>query len=97
MNKSKLWVIVALVAVLGTLTGGWFIGIAPQLAVATTAKNDRANVMAANQRNQIVLARLRRDYLHIDALKNQTLSLQKSVPPMAEIPLFVTETLIFIK
>jgi Tfp pilus assembly protein PilO len=91
MNKSRFWVIVALLAIVGTLAGGWFIGIAPQLAVATAAKNDRASVMAANQKNQIALARLRRDYLHIDALKNQTLSLQKSVPPMADIPSFVTE------
>jgi Tfp pilus assembly protein PilO len=91
MNRNRIWVMMAVLAIVVTLAGGWFIGIAPQLAVATSAKNDRAIVMAANQKNQILLAKLRRDYQSIDALKNQILSLQKSVPPMADIPSFVTE------
>ncbi len=81
----------AVLAVVVAIGGGWFIGISPQLAVAKSAKADRSNVMAANQRNQILLAKLKRDYLNIDALKNQILTLQESVPPKADIPSFVTE------
>ena len=91
MNKSRIWVMGAVLAIVAIIAGGWFIGIAPQLAVATSAKNERSNVMSANQRNQILLAKLKRDYLNIDALKNQVSNLQESVPPMTDIPSFVTE------
>jgi pantothenate kinase-related protein Tda10 len=66
MNKSRMWVIGAVLAMVVIIAGGWFIGIAPQLAIATSAKNERSNVMAANARNQILLAKLKRDYQNID-------------------------------
>lgn len=91
MNKSRFWVVAAILATVVTIAGGWFIGISPQLAAATSAKADRSQVMAANARNQILLAKLKRDYRNIDALKNQILTLQESVPPQADIPSFVTE------
>lgn len=91
MNKNRMWVIGAILAMVVTLAGGWLIGIAPQLAVATSANADRANVMAANARSEILLAKLKRDYQNIDALKNQVLTLQESVPTSADISSFVTE------
>lgn len=91
MNKNRLWVIGAMLAMVVTLAGGWLIGIAPQLAVATSANADRANVMAANARSEILLAKLKRDYQNIDALKNQVSTLQESVPTSADISSFVTE------
>lgn len=91
MNKSRFWVIAAILTIVVTIAGGWFIGISPQLGAAAAAKTDRSQVIAANQRNQILLAQLKRDYQNIDALKNQISNLQKSVPPVREIPSFVTE------
>jgi Tfp pilus assembly protein PilO len=91
MNKNRMWVVGAVLAIFVIIAIGWLIGIAPQLAVATSAKNDRSNVMIANARNQILLAKLKRDYQNIDALKNQISNLQESVPPAANIPSFVTE------
>jgi Tfp pilus assembly protein PilO len=91
MNKNRMWVIGAVLAIVVIVASGWLIGIAPQLAVATSAKNDRSNVMIANARNQILLAKLKRDYQNIDALKNQISNLQESVPSVANIPSFVTE------
>jgi Tfp pilus assembly protein PilO len=86
-----MWVIGAVLAMVVIIAGGWFIGIAPQLAIATSAKNERSNVMAANARNQILLAKLKRDYQNIDALENQISNREESVPPIAETPSFVTE------
>jgi Tfp pilus assembly protein PilO len=91
MNKSRFWVIGAVLAIVVTIAGGWFIGISPQLAATASAKVDRSNAIAANQRNQILLAKLKRNYQNIDALKNQISNLQKSVPPVRDIPSFVTE------
>jgi len=91
MNKNRMWVIGAILAMLATVGGGWLIGVAPQLAIAASANTDRANVMTANARNQILLAKLKRDYENIDALKNQVSTLQESVPTSAEISSFVTE------
>lgn len=80
--------ILAIVAIIG---GGWLLGIAPQLAIAATANTDRANVMVTNTQNQILLAKLKRDYQNIDALKSQLLTLRQAVPPKADISSFVTE------
>lgn len=91
MTKSRMWVLGSIVAIVVIVAAGWFIGVSPQLAVATSASNDRSNVMAANARNEILLAKLKRDYENIDALKNQVLTLQKSVPTSADISSFVTE------
>lgn len=86
-----MWVIGAIVAMVVTVAAGWVIGISPQLTAAATANNDRANVMAANSRNEILLAKLKRDYQNIDALKNQVSTLQESVPANADVSSFVTE------
>jgi Tfp pilus assembly protein PilO len=91
MNKNRMWVIGATLAMVVILTGGWVLGIAPQLATAANANRDRLSVVAANTRNQMVLSKLKRDYEHIDALINQFLTLQNAVPPAANISSFVTE------
>lgn len=91
MNKNRMWVIGTILAMVVTVAGGWLIGIAPQLAAAASANTDRANVMAANARNEILLAKLKRDYQNIDALKNHVSTLKESVPTSADISSLVTE------
>lgn len=91
MNKNRMWIIGATLAMVVIMTGGWILGIAPQLATVANANRDRLSVAAANVRNQLVLSKLKRDYEHIDALKNQLLTLQNAVPPAATISSFVTE------
>ncbi len=91
MKKSRIWVIGAMLAILVIVAGGWLLGIAPQLAIANTANIDRANAVLANTRNQVILAKLKKDYENIDALKNQLATLRDAVPPKADISAFVTE------
>jgi Tfp pilus assembly protein PilO len=91
MNKNRMWVIGAILTMVMLVAAGWLIGIAPQLAAASSANTDRANVMAANARNEILLAKLKRDYQNIDGLKNQVSTLQESVPATADVSSFVTE------
>lgn len=91
MNKSKIWIIAAIFFIFVLIGGGWVFGIAPQLANAARANAARANAVINNQRNQLLLAKLKSDYQNIDALKNQLLALRQAVPTKAEIPSFVTE------
>lgn len=91
MNKNRMWVIGAVLAMVATVAGGWLIGISPQLTTVASANRDRATVIAANSRNEILLAKLKRDYENIDALKNQVSTLQQSVPTTADVSSFVTE------
>lgn len=91
MNKNRMWVIGAVLAIVVVIAAGWFIGISPQLTSASSANNERTSVMAANARNEILLAKLKRDYQNIDALKNQVATLQESVPTSADISSLVTE------
>ena len=91
MNKNRMWVIGAVLVMVVTMAGGWLIGIAPQLTTVASAHGDRVTVIAANNRNAIFLAKLKRDYENIDALKNQVSTLQESVPTAADVSSFVTE------
>lgn len=91
MNKNRMWVIGSIVVMVVTVAGGWLIGIAPQLAEVASANRDRVAVMSANSRNEILLAKLKRDYENIDALKNQVSTLHESVPTTADVSSFVTE------
>lgn len=91
MNKNRMSVFGAILAMVVTVAGGWLFGIAPQLTTVASANRDRATVITANTRNEILLAKLKRDYENIDALKNQVTTLQESVPTTADVSSFVTE------
>ncbi len=91
MSKGRIWIIGAILSIFVLVGGGWVFGIAPQLASAASANADRANAVITNQRNQLLLAKLKSDYQNIDALKSQLLALRQAVPPKEDIPSFVTE------
>lgn len=91
MRNNRLWVYGAILVMIGIIAGGWLIGVAPQLAVTASTNSEHTNVMAANARDEILLAKLKLDYQNIDALKNQLSTLQASVPTSADIPSVVTE------
>ena len=86
-----MWIMGAILTMVMLIAAGYLIGIAPQLAVASSANSDRANVMASNARNEILLAKLKLDYQNIDALKSEVSTLQESVPTAADVSSFVTE------
>lgn len=91
MNKNRMWVIGSILAIVATLAGGWVIGIAPQVSAAALANSQRLTLMQSNAKNEVLLAKLKRDYQNIDALKNEVVTLQKSIPTSADVSSFVTE------
>lgn len=91
MTKIRLWVIGSLAMVVVLIGGGWLIEIAPQLAIASKANLDRRSAISYNNQNQILLAKLRKDYLNTDSIKNQLKTLRLSVPNSANIASFISE------
>ena len=91
MTKIRLWVIGSLAIVVVLIGGGWLFEIAPQLAIASKANLDRTTAVSYNIQNQLLLTKLRRDYLNIDALKNQLDILRLSVPNSANIASIISE------
>ena len=78
-------------AVLLILGAGWIFGIGPQLSDAAATNANRANVMSQNVRNEILLAKLKKDYQGIDSLRASLDLLRAAVPASASISTFVTE------
>jgi Tfp pilus assembly protein PilO len=91
MNRNRVWVFGAVTALIGIAVLGWFVGISPQLAAVASTNQNRAIIMNQNRVSEVLLARLKRDYLGIDALKTRIASLQVAVPTSAQLSTFVTE------
>jgi Tfp pilus assembly protein PilO len=91
MNKNRVWVFGAVSALIGIAVLGWFVGISPQLAAVASTNQNRAIIMNQNRVSEVLLARLKQDYLGIDALKTRIASLQVAVPTSAQLSTFVTE------
>jgi len=91
MTRNKLWVVAGFSLVIFILGGGWLVGIAPQLAIASNAQKDRANVLTLNVANQLLLTKLQKEYQNITPLKDQLDLLTRSVPASANNSSFISE------
>lgn len=84
-------VVALIVLLMVVIIAGWLVGIAPQLADASSANANRANVLAQNVANEAILRKLKSDYVGIDALRKELSVLKIAVPSSGEISTFVTE------
>lgn len=73
------------------IIAGWLVGIAPQLADASSANANRAAVLKQNAANEVILRKLKADYIGIDGLRKELSVLKLAVPSSGEISTFVTE------
>lgn len=73
------------------IIAGWLVGIAPQLADASSANVNRAAVLSQNAANEAILRKLKADYAGIDLLRKELSVLKAAVPSSSEISSFVTE------
>jgi Tfp pilus assembly protein PilO len=88
-NRAVVWGS-ALVSVV-IFAVGWMVGIQPQLNRISNANQQREFVVAQNAKDEVLLAKLKADYLNIDVMRSDLLRLRTSVPTQAEISSFVTE------
>jgi Tfp pilus assembly protein PilO len=91
MGKNRLWVVGAVTVMAGIIGVGWLVGISPELSAVNSANQDRANVVVQNGANEALLAKLKKDFLGIDAMRAQMATLQVAVPSSAQMSTFVAE------
>ena len=91
MKSSRVRVIGLSLLLAIVVFAGWLVGIAPQLADASSTNANRLNVMNQNTTNEAILRKLKEDYAHIDGVRKELSLLKIAVPSSAEISSFVTE------
>jgi Tfp pilus assembly protein PilO len=91
MDKTRLWIIGSVLAMIVLAAGGWVVGVQPQLDAAAAADAESAHVDATNEANRAVLARLQKDAQELPALKGTLAALGTSVPSVPDLPGFQEE------
>ena len=91
MKSGRIRVIGLSILLVVVILAGWLIGIAPQLADASSANASRAAVLSQNATNEATLRKLKDDYAGIDGIRKELSTLKVAVPSSAEISTFVTE------
>lgn len=86
MNAIRIWSIVTIVAMVGILVAGWFLGIAPRLADARAANDERVMVEALNAGQQARLAELERLSNDQSKLERELDELRREMPDGAQVP-----------
>ncbi|PZF62236.1 hypothetical protein DEI92_01685 [Curtobacterium sp. MCBD17_034] len=91
MNKHKLSLVLAGVAALVIIVGGWFLGVQPQLATASANDLQRESIDETNASNRAELTRLEEQYQKLGTMKTTFADLQESVPAKADTTGFTRE------
>lgn len=89
MNKNRLSLVVALAVSAVVLAGGWFLGVQPQLAMASANGTQQQTIDATNGKNRIELARLAKAFTTLDSTKAELSGLQASIPATTDTDPFV--------
>ncbi|WP_308467471.1 hypothetical protein [Rathayibacter soli] len=91
MDRSRIWIIGAIVAMIAVVIFGVLLGVQPQLAAASDANQQQQSIAAQNGAKQAALEQLKTDYKNLPALKSTLAELQKSIPPHADLPAFISD------
>ncbi|KQS10095.1 hypothetical protein ASG04_05830 [Curtobacterium sp. Leaf183] len=89
MNKNRLSLVVALAVSAVVLAGGWFLGVQPQLAMASANGTQQQTIDATNGKNRIELARLAKAFTTLDSTKAELSGLQASIPATTDTGPFI--------
>lgn len=80
MDRNRLLLICAALAAVVVVAGGFFLGVAPQLSSAATAKSQNHSVVSQNAALASATDELKSAYTKLDSLTTQLKVLQASVP-----------------
>ena len=80
MSRNRLFLVVAMLAAVVVVAGGFFLGVQPQLAAASDNDKQRVAIEQRNQQARVELAKLREENKTLDAQKQALAALQASVP-----------------
>lgn len=91
MNRDRLWSIGAIAGMTAVALLGWFLGVSPLVAQASSA-NDQANSLnQTNAASVAKLATLKQQSKNLSTLQRNLGVLRESIPTGADIPGFLTE------
>ncbi|MBI5162226.1 MAG: type 4a pilus biogenesis protein PilO [Micrococcales bacterium] len=88
LDNRLTMLLVGIIAV-ALLAGGWFLGVQPQLAAATTADAQRATATTQNEATTAQIAQLARQKAKLPELKAQLAALSAAVPATADTTAFL--------
>jgi Tfp pilus assembly protein PilO len=91
MTKHHLSLVIALVVCAVVLAGGWFLGVQPQLAAASSNQAQQSTIDATNDKNRAELTRLAAAFAGLDATKAELAQLRASVPSTTDSESFVRQ------
>jgi Tfp pilus assembly protein PilO len=91
MNRNKLSLIIAGLAALALVLGGWFVGVQPQLASAATSAQQRSDIDSRNDTVRAELTRLEQQYKALGTLKSELATLESSIPDSTDTTPFIKE------
>jgi Tfp pilus assembly protein PilO len=91
MNRDRLWVIGAALGTVVVVVMGWFLGVSPLVAQASTASSQQTSLAQANTAATVKLATLKTQFANIDTLQTDLAALRQSIPGGADLPGFITE------
>jgi Tfp pilus assembly protein PilO len=91
MSRNRLFLILAVLASVVVATGGFFLGVQPQLAQAAANDAQSAASEQTNAQNTRELERLRKANETLGQQKDDLTRLEKSVPAQLDAPAFYSE------
>lgn len=80
MTATRVWTVGAVLVIVGILALGWLLGVSPLLAQTAAADAERAGVETQNLAQQSQLAVMKADFENLDAVQQELLALQASIP-----------------
>ncbi|KFF59020.1 hypothetical protein JF66_14275 [Cryobacterium sp. MLB-32] len=91
MDKNRLWVIGAVLAIGAIVVLGWMLGISPKLTEVGALQSERDAALAQNTAYEVQDATLKKQFEGLGALTGDLLDMQRSVPTSVEAPALITE------
>lgn len=91
MDKTRLWIIGSVLAMVVVAALGWVLGIQPQLDQSAAADAQTLQVEGTNTVSQGTLNKLRKDSEALPQLKSQLDALRLAIPAQSDTPAFMDE------
>jgi hypothetical protein len=88
-NTLRLWVIGSVAAMVALVAGGWFVGVQPLLAAASSASQSASQVASGNQSTRIRLAGLEKQSKNMGLLQAEVDKAHAAVPTTLDSNSFV--------
>lgn len=89
MNKTRLWTLGSVIAILVIVAGGWFLGIQPQLDANSTAASDLELVENKNFTLEADLGNLKKEFEELDTNQARVDELRVAVPGDDKLDTFI--------